>query len=97
MKFNLFAGLQEISDTLPKRSEAITLLQKKVHLIFPKPLSQIQKWLTNDRSAALGLMAKWLLQPEMSVSISHILKPIVPSIVDAATPGGQRKYTAKCR
>lgn len=34
---------------------------------------------------------------DFNFTLFNFLKPIVPSIVNAATPGGQRKYTAKCR
>ncbi|BBZ66320.1 putative MCE family protein [Mycolicibacterium insubricum] len=34
---------------------------------------------------------------DFNFTLFNFLKPIIPSIVNAATPGGQRKYTAKCR
>ena len=34
---------------------------------------------------------------DFNFTLFNFLKPIVPTIVDAATPGGQRKYSAKCR
>ncbi|GAB3006487.1 MlaD family protein [Mycobacterium bourgelatii] len=34
---------------------------------------------------------------DFNFTLLNFLKPIVPSIVNAATPGGQRKYSAQCR
>ncbi len=34
---------------------------------------------------------------DFNFTLFNFLKPIIPTIVDAATPGGKRKYTAKCR
>lgn len=34
---------------------------------------------------------------DFNFTLFNFLKPIVPTIVNAATPGGQRKYSAKCR
>ncbi|RWA20110.1 MlaD family protein [Mycolicibacterium brumae] len=34
---------------------------------------------------------------DFNFTIFNFLKPIIPTIVDAATHGGKRKYTAKCR
>lgn len=34
---------------------------------------------------------------DFNFTLFNFLKPIVPTIINAATPGGQRKYSAKCR
>ncbi|MGE2729967.1 MlaD family protein [Mycolicibacterium vaccae] len=34
---------------------------------------------------------------DFNFTLFNFMKPIIPTIVDAATPGGQRKYSAKCR
>ncbi|OBF09979.1 MlaD family protein [Mycobacterium sp. ACS4331] len=34
---------------------------------------------------------------DFNFTLFNFLKPIIPTIADAATPGGQRKYSAKCR
>ena len=34
---------------------------------------------------------------DFNFTLFNFMKPIVPAIVNAATPGGQRKYSAKCR
>lgn len=34
---------------------------------------------------------------DFNFTLFNFLKPIVPSIINAATPGGWRKYSAQCR
>ncbi|MCX2716019.1 MlaD family protein [Mycolicibacterium sp. J2] len=46
---------------------------------------------TGDSTALNGMAC------DFNITVFNFLKPIIPTIVNTATPGGQRKYSAKCR